>query len=275
MEKTWLLAADLDTLDTRFIQKLDLFTPPDSVECLHVIEPHLLASVLHQSQASWQAVEPKLKQQLEKSRQSISLHHSEGKVVPTILQRAAAMHCQGIICYHRRHSGLHPRLSGHLVHLMQDLQHDCLVLGHKTGVLSPKSILVALDMTEVSEHVLQRAKQLAKRLHCAIEIITIIDSLQHTEVSDEVMLTQEKQLAQLTLAAEAKIAQLIMDSKANVSKVHYFVGQRDQHLCQQVLTSQPGLVVMGQHIHRDILEGNSPDHVLHKTDADLYLVAPN
>ncbi|RJG42658.1 universal stress protein [Motilimonas pumila] len=274
MEKTWLLAADLDTLDARLLQKLDVFTPPNAVECLHVVEPHLLESVLHRQQHAWQDAEPKLKQQLEKSALPISLHHIEGKIVPSIHARAAAINSLGIICHHRRHSGLHPRLSGHLVHLMQDLQHDCLVLGHKTGVLSPKSILVALDMTEVSEHVLQRAKQLAKRLHCPLEVITIIDLLQHAEISDELMLEQEKLQAQLTLDAEAKMAQLITDSKANVSKVHYFIGQRDQHLCQQVLASQPGLVVMGQHIHREILEGNSPDHVLHKTDADLYLVAP-
>lgn len=136
-----------------------------------------------------------------------------------------------------------------------------------------KKILVAIDISEEAEQVLQVAADIAEVNNAEINIIHVTDNpvVPYSQWSDYVVPLSESQIREALFSKLAAIVESVGLSKSLIS---IDFGRPIDVILEKAETSQSGLVVIGSHGRHGIktLLGSTANGVLHHANCDVLAV---
>lgn len=138
---------------------------------------------------------------------------------------------------------------------------------------SYKHILVGLDLTEESPHILQKAVALAQSCGAILSVAHVIEPLTFAYGGDMPIDLSEVQ-DQLQIKAEQELIRLVKQADCKVEQEHILVGQAATELHH--LASQIGadLIAVGSHGRKGfaLLLGSTSNSVLHGANCDVLAI---
>lgn len=139
---------------------------------------------------------------------------------------------------------------------------------------SYKKILVAVDLSEASKKVLERAVDFAKQCKAELNVIHVIE-FSPFAYAGEFSATLDPNLEQ-TLVTGARESLAEMCSEFEVTPDHQFVERGSVKLVVTEMAQQnkSDLIVVGSHSHHgiELLLGSRANAILHSAKCDVYVV---
>ncbi|UZE97730.1 universal stress protein [Alkalimarinus alittae] len=134
-------------------------------------------------------------------------------------------------------------------------------------------ILAAIDLTEESAQVLDRARDLANRYNCTLEIVHIIEPLGYAYGGDIPMDLTEIQ-RQLEDHAKEFLAKAGSQYQVDNSQQHVIIGRPETEIHRLSEECDFDLVVVGSHGRHGIklLLGSTANGILHGAKCDVLAV---
>jgi universal stress protein A len=141
-------------------------------------------------------------------------------------------------------------------------------------MLSYKKILVAVDLSEASKKVLERAVDFAKQSHAELNVVHVIE-FSPFAYAGEFSATLDPNLEQtLVTGAQEGLAEMCLGY--NISVEHQFVERGSVKLVVNELAEQIkcDLIMVGSHSHHgfELLLGSRANAILHSAKCDVYVV---
>ncbi|MFD2228817.1 universal stress protein [Alkalimarinus sediminis] len=136
-----------------------------------------------------------------------------------------------------------------------------------------KKILAAIDLTEESDQVIERARSLANLYNCSLDIVHVIEPLGYAYGGDIPMdLTEVQQ--QLEDHAKHYLVEAGKTYQVAVDQQHVIIGRPETEIHRLSEDSNFDLVVVGSHGRHGIqlLLGSTANGILHGAKCDVLAV---
>ena len=141
-------------------------------------------------------------------------------------------------------------------------------------MLAYKKILVAVDLSEASKKVLERAAELAEQSKAELNILHVIE-FSPFAYAGEFSATLDPNLEQtLVTGAQETLAEMCMGF--SISPKHQFIERGSVKMVVNEIAEQikSDLIVVGSHSHHgiELLLGSRANAILHSAKCDVYVV---
>jgi universal stress protein A len=139
-----------------------------------------------------------------------------------------------------------------------------------------KHILVAVDFSESSEHVLNKARDIANRNHATLSLLHIVEFLPPIDSVYEPVLASNWMVNEAEILEQAKtsLTNFALQHDASHVELHTVLGTPKYEIPQFVKDRHCDLVVLGSHGRHgfNILLGSTANAVLHDMPCDILAV---
>lgn len=136
-----------------------------------------------------------------------------------------------------------------------------------------KKIIAAIDFSDHTDVVLQRAQLLAKHEGAALLVLHVVDYYWPTDMDYVIPPTDEME-EKLIEEAHARLHTVLKDAGFTHAETIIETGRPKQEILRVVEREQPDLIVVGAHGHHGIagLLGSTSDRVSHRAACDVLIV---
>jgi len=136
-----------------------------------------------------------------------------------------------------------------------------------------KKIMAAIDFSDHTDAVLQRAQLLAKHEGAALLVLHVVDYYWPTD-TDYVLPPVDEVEEKLIEEARSRLDTLLKDTGLAHAKAIIVTGRPKQEILNVAEQEQSDLIVVGAHGHHGIagLLGSTADRVLHRSCCDVLTV---
>ncbi len=140
---------------------------------------------------------------------------------------------------------------------------------------SYEKILVAVDFSDISDHLMQRAVDLARRLGAGLTVMHAVDYAWPSD-TDLILPPVDEVESQLRSSAQERLKQLIEAHNAGDATVVVTVGRPVAEILDTAEQQGADLIVIGTHGHSALggLLGSTADKVNHRAGCDVLVVKP-
>ena len=142
------------------------------------------------------------------------------------------------------------------------------------AISSYQNILVALDLSENSEHILKRANEIAKAVDARLSLVHVMTHTPMTYGGEFSIPIDAELEAALSKEAKLRLAQLAKNNKIENASQYIKEGTVKNAVISLASEIKADLIIVGSHGHNGLatLLGSQANAILHAANCDVWMI---